>query len=367
MELTIKQERFAKALNTVSRMAASTRVNLPILSNILMVAEKNTLTLIATDMEIAIEEKIAAKVEKTGRITVPARLLAEFVSNLPKSDISLKTEGLKLEIKAEKYHSSLNGILADDFPELPKINKDKVVEIITKADLFKEVMSKVIIASSNDTTRPALTGVYFNSFEGDLYACATDGYRLAEYKFIKKIGADLRVIVPANTIQEVLRLISDDTEEITMWFDESQVRFKLDDSEITSKVIDMSYPDYRRLIPKKSDLNIRVDKEELIRMVKVAGLFSQGRGASIKIETSKAEQKMLVSAIASELGDNNSSLDTEVSEDKKVSLSSRYLLDALNQIQERQVQIGISGKLSPVVIQNVKSKDYIHIVMPVKS
>ena len=156
MEIKVLQDRLAKALNAVSRVAASTKAGLPILSNVLLRAEDNQLTLTATNMEMAMVQYVNAKASKNGTITVPAKLLAEFVANLPREEVLIKTKDEKLTISAGKYKSIINGILADDFPELPKIDEKEAVTFKINVDIFKEAVNEVIIAASNDTTLAVL-------------------------------------------------------------------------------------------------------------------------------------------------------------------------------------------------------------------
>ncbi len=367
MEVEILQDKLAKALNAVSRVAASTKAGLPILVNVLLRADDNQLTLTATNMELATVEHVDAKVAKTGTITVPAKLLAEFVSNLPKEPVTIKTTGDKMTISAGKYKSTINGILADDFPELPKIDVEKAVGFKINVDIFKEALNEVIIAASNDTTRPALTGVYFNTFEQALYIAATDGYRLADKRFVEDVQSEIKAIVPASTLQEVLRLVSDSAQEVEVQISDSLICFKMGDVEVTSKLIDASFPDYRLLIPKNTVLNLELDKAELQRMTKVAALFARASGGSIVCEALADSNTFSVSAVASELGENTATMEVEVSEDEKVALNSRYLLDALGAAKDNKILFGISSKLEPVVIRNAQTNDYTHIIMPLKS
>ncbi len=157
-------------------------------------------------------------------------------------------------------------------------------------------------------------------------------------------------------------------DEIEVLITDTQIRFRLGEIEITSKLIDASFPDYRQLIPKTSDSSILLDKAELIRMTKVAALFARDSGGSITCEAKKDEGTFSVSAVASELGENTAAMEAEgIAADGKVALNSRYLLDALNAAIEGKIVFGLSGKLAPVVIRNQKSQDYTHIIMPLKS
>jgi DNA polymerase-3 subunit beta len=231
---------------------------------------------------------------------------------------------------------------------------------------FKNGLNQVIIASSNDLTRPALTGVYFNTYDGVLAVAATDGYRLAEKKIINKVESEVAAIVPTTSLQEVMRSISDDMEEIEFSFNEDLVRFRLGEVEIISKLIDASFPDYTKLIPKENDIKIVLKREELMRVTKLAALFAKGVGGSIVCET-KGENEFLVKSVANEFGENDSKIETPVNKEGKVTLNSRFLMDALNVMDEDEICFDFAGHLAPVLLTNKKNKDYTHIVMPLNA
>lgn len=367
MEIKIAQEKLAKGLNAVSRVAAGTRAALPILNNVLIRVDEGKVTLTTTNLDMAVVDYLPATESQNGVITVPARLMAEFVGNLPRGEVvELSAKDDKVTIKAGGYSSTINGTSAEDFPELPEIDQEKVVKFQMSVEDFKAGLSQVTIAASNDMTRPALTGVYFNTFEGSLYLAATDGYRLAERKFIDKVEAEVMAIVPSASLQEVLRSLSDDMNEIEMWFDETQVRFRLGEIEITSKLIDGSFPDYRQLIPKETEVHTELKRDELTRITKLAALFAKEVGGSIVCRTSKEDGSFSVASVANELGENNSEIKADVNEDGKVTLNARFLLDALNVLGGKVVSFGFSNKLDPIVLKNVKDESYIHIIMPLK-
>lgn len=366
MKITVEQSKLAKALNSVSKVAAGGRTTLPILSNVLVKAEKNKVTLTATNLDMAIVDFLPASNIVDGDITVPARLFADFVSNLPKGEVNISTKDDKVEIAAGKYKSIINGVAATDFPELPEIDEKNAVIYKIPVDDFKDSMNMVKIAASNDTTRPELTGIYFNTNDGALYAAAIDGYRLAEKKLINKVSSDVKAIVPAAAINEVLSALSEDIDEVEMLFDESQVRFRLGEVEITSKYIDGSYPDYRKIIPSNPKVEIVVDKTEMTRVVKLAALFARGSGDSITLEASKENQNFKVYSVANEYGENDSAIETEVSDDFRGVYNSRYIQDVLNSLTSAQVKIGYSSPMEPLKFTNTDSDDYVHIVMPVR-
>ena len=366
MELSVTQENLARALSAASRVA-STKTQLPILSNILLRTEGHRLMIAATNLEIASSQMIGAKIVNEGSITIPARLITEFVSSLPKTTVKIKVTDTKLSIKADGYVSTINGVLADDFPELPTINEKTAVSYSINTDLLKQAIGQTTLTASNDSTRPVLTGVYWHSHKGALYLAATDGYRLSEKKLVAT-KSDVSAIIPTTTLQEVLRTINDDINEVEVLFDDTQVRFRISDAEITSRLIDGNFPDYRQLIPATSESTITLPRADFAQITKVAGLFARESGGSVTITANEAKGKLSLHSVASELGENTSEANAKISADGQVTLNSRYLIEALNVLDGETVEFRFSGKLSPCVLSTgQKNSDYQHIIMPLKS
>ncbi len=366
MELSVTQENLARALGAASRVASS-KTQLPILSNILLRTDDHRLLVAATNLEIATTHHIGAKIINEGAITVPARLITEFVSNLPKSAVTLKVTDNKLHITADGYNSTINGILADEFPELPTINEKTAVSYAIDTSLLKQAIGQTILTASSDTTRPVLTGVYWHSHDGSLYLAATDGYRLSSKRLVPT-KSDVSAIIPTSSLQEVIRILNEDINEVEILFDESQVRFRLNEAEITSRLIDGNFPDYRQLIPASSESVVVIPRSDFAQITKVAGLFARESGGSVTL-TADAEKDILsLHSVASELGENTSESPAEVTADGQVTLNSRYLTEALNVLDGDIVTFRFSGKLSPCVLSaGSNDVDYQHIIMPLKS
>ncbi len=366
MKIKVTQEKLSKALNNVSRTAVG-KVTLPILNNVLIRVDNKKVSLITTNLDLAIIDYLPVSNSEDGVITVPAQLLAEFINNLPKGEtIEFSTKDTKLTISAGKYSSTINGTPADDFPEIPEINEKKAVIYKITTDEFKNSLNQVLIAASNDLTRPALTGVFFNTNNNTLAIAATDGYRLAEKKIIEKVESEVKAIVPASSLQEVLRSISDDAEEIEIAFNDDLVRFRFGEVEVISKLIDASFPNYQELIPKDNNISVVLNREELSRITKLAALFSRSVGGSIICET-KSPDSFSVKSIANEFGENDSILETSVDKEGKINLNSRFLLDAINALEEKEIIFSFSDRIAPILLKNKKDSKYTHIIMPLNS
>lgn len=363
MKLQVTQENLSKALGSVARVANS-RGTLPILSNVLLKTVDGRLSIAATNLDIAITHYIGSKVSSEGSITVPARLMQDFVSSLPSGVIELKLDDYKLHINAEKYNSVINGISAEDYPVMPAIESGTSWTISGK--LLKQALQQVIVAASNDEARPVLTGVYWHTFEGKLFMVATDSYRLAEKSLIP-MSQEVNLLIPASALQDLLRILGDYEDEVTITHDDQQVLFTVGDVELVARLIEGKYPDYRKLIPRSFASQATLKKSELTNVTKVSSLFARESAGSVTIDLDATEQQLSIKSIASQIGENVASATAEVSADGSITLNSRYILDALHALSGDDVSVAFNGKLEPCVVTDPKTSDYTHVVMPLKS
>lgn len=362
MKLQITQENLNKALGNVARVASS-RNTLPILSNILIKTIDNRVAISATNLNIAITHYIGSKVSEEGAITVPARLMQDFISSLPNEIININVDETKLHIKTNSFNSTINGTPADDYPIMPKIKNGKKWQI--SASGLKKALSQVVICASSDETRPVLTGVFFHTIKDELFVVATDSYRLAEKK-VDKINQDISLLIPASAIADLLRIIDDSHDVVKVECDENQVLFSVGDVELVTRLIDGNYPDYKKLIPAKFSTSATLAKNELQNITKVSSLFARESAGSVTIEVSEENQEISIQSIASQLGENTSKSKAKVSGGGKITLNSKYLLDALSVISDNEVSVSFNEKLDPSVVSGT-DKNYVHIIMPLKS
>ncbi len=366
MEVSLTQEKLTRALAAASRIATN-KANLPVLNNVLFRVEDSKVIIAATNLELAATTSVGAKIVKPGAVTVPAKIISEFVGNLPSGTVELSTKGSALTIKSGGYTSTLNGIDAEEFPELPVINEETSIHYTLSMADFKQAINQTIFACSNDVTRPVLTGVYWHSHDGWLYLVGTDGYRLAERRLVETTS-ELEAIVPTSTLHEVLRASTDTIDEVDVLFDESQVRFRVGDMEITSRLIDGKYPNYRQLLPSDTTPVATVETSELVRTTKIAALFARESSGSITLSTENETQKLSLDSVASDVGENSSKIDAVIASDGSVSLNSRYLLEVLSVIDAKSLTISYTGKLAPIVVRpTAENPEYTHIIMPLKS
>jgi DNA polymerase III subunit beta len=363
MKLQVTQENLNKALGTVARVANS-RGTLPVLANVLLKTVNNRLSVSATNLDIAITQYIGTKVGEEGAITVPARLMQDFVSSLPSGVIELSLDDYRLRVETEQYQSVINGVSAEEFPAMPAITKGSSWKI-GGSDLRKG-LQQVIMAASGDEARPVLTGVFLHTSEGKLYMAATDSYRLAE-KELAPLAETVLLLIPVSAMQDLLRIVSDFEDEVRVTHDEQQVLFQVGDVELVARLIEGKYPDYRKLIPQSFATSAKLQRSDLLNVTKVSSLFARESAGSITIHVDEKQQQISIRSVASQLGENTATAAAAVTGTGDITLNSRYLLDALHALNGSEVIFAFNGKLEPSVIKDSTAEDYVHIIMPLKS
>lgn len=362
MNISVRQGNLAKALSAVSRIA-TTRTGLPILANILMRADDNQLTLSSTNLEVAITYNTRVQINESGAITIPAKLLADFVSNLPNTTLSLSTEGSKIKVETDGYRSTMNTNPADDYPALPEPSGDKSFQI--DAGTLKKAIARTAPIVSADVSRPVLTGVYLHTSEGDLYMAATDGYRLAQSRLMKS-DEEISAIIPGTSLEIIRQLISDGDVEVRL--DDEQISFIGEDITITSRLIDGKFLNYQQLIPKLDNYIIKVPRDDLIKTVKLTEPFARVSSNTIIVEVDVAAKILKVRSITSQLGENVSEIEIDIEkageQEFKVCLNLKFLEKALSLVDGDMATIGFNGDVLPVVVSGADA-DYRHVVMPV--
>lgn len=363
MKLQVTQENLNKALGSVARIA-STRNALPILGNVLLKATDKQLSVAATNLDIGITHYVGSKIVKEGSITVPARLMQDFIGSLPSGVIDLDLDDHKLHISAGQYTSTINGVSAEDFPVMPDITGGSTWEV--PALTFKKALQQTVFAASGDEARPVLTGVYLHTFKGDLYVVATDSYRLAEKKVMKS-KQEVSLLIPSGAMQDLLRVLGDGEEAVRVTHDDQQVLFQVGEIELVSRLVEGVYPPYRKLIPEEFSVSATMSRDDFSNITKVSSLFARESAGSITIKVDELAKQVSINSVASQLGENTASAAAEVTGSGEVTLNSRYLLDALHVFTGDKVTFQFNGKLDPSLITDPGSKDYKHIVMPLRS
>jgi len=372
MRLSCLQENLNRGLAMVGR-AVATRTTLPITNNVLLATDQSRLKLAATNLEMAITCWIGAKVEEEGEITIPARLITEFVNSLPndKIDINLAAGTKTLELKCARFEARISGIDAKDFPPIPKIEEGITTKVEVNA--LRQAISRVVFAAAVEESRPVLTGVDAQ-FDGDsLTLAAADGFRLAVYKLAiaTPVSQKTEVIIPARTLAELNRLIADQEEAVEIMVNpaKSQAIFHLKNVELVSQLVQGAFPKYDQLIPQSSSTKAVVNVAEFLRATRTASIFARDSSGIVRLETTPGVEltpgKMKISARSEEIGDDVGEIDAVVDGgESKIAFNGKYLTDVLSVLQEEQVTLETTNPSSPGVIRPVGVDNYLHVVMP---
>ena len=386
MKLSCLQENLARGLATVGRAVAS-RSTLPITQNVLLKTDQGMLMLSATNLEIAITTWIGAMIEEEGAITVPHRLLADLVNSLPNDRIDLDLAGPDVEgedgttVAGNVLHlacgravAHMNGADPADFPPVPQVGEGTATNI--DPAVLRSGIGLVAFSAASDESRPVLTGVEVKLHESSLVMAAADGFRLAVYtgQLAQPVEQDLQVIVPARTLQEVQRLVSDQSApvQVTLSPERGQVMFKLENVELVSQLLQGSFPNYEQLIPESYETRAVMELDDLKRATQSAAVFARDGSNIVRMEMMPEESteggRLKVSARSEEVGDNLDELDIEqmVGEDAKIAFNVRYLQEIVNVLGRGKVAIEVTNSSSPGVFRPAESDSYVyvHVVMP---
>ncbi|MFQ5934113.1 MAG: DNA polymerase III subunit beta [Dehalococcoidia bacterium] len=375
MKVSCLQENLSEGLNIVGR-AVATRTTLPITNNVLIATDEGRLKLSATNLEIAITAWIGAKVEEEGVITVPARLLSEFVSSLPNEqiDLALPERSSSLNIKCARFEARITGTDAEEFPPIPTVTEGLAAEI--EPEVLHAAIQNVVFAAATEDSRPVLTGVQMELKEDSMVLAAADGFRLAVHQATlgKKVPEETSVIIPGKTLSELNRLIGDQEELVSLMVNpgKSQVLFRLQNLEIVSQLIQGTFPNYGQLIPKDYVTRATVDVAEFARATRAASIFARDGSGIVRIQMSAGEGdgtgKMSVAARSEEVGDDLGEIDATVEgEPAKIAFNSKYLTDVLNVLAKGQIALETSSPSSPGVLRPLSPPEgtsYVHVVMP---
>jgi DNA polymerase-3 subunit beta len=372
MKMSCLQENLNRGLGLVGRAAAS-RTTLPITNNVLLATDQGRLKLVATNLEMAISCWIGGKIEEEGAITVPAKLLTEFVASLPadKIDINLTPKGKTLNLKCARFEARISGVDAKDFPPIPKVDDG----IVTKVEIgaLRQAVSQVVFAAATDESRPVLTGVSAE-FEGKMLTlAAADGFRLAVYKLplAKAVEQKSVAIIPARTLAELSRLASDqeETVEIKVNAAKSQILFRFKDVEMVSQLVQGNFPQFSQLIPQSFSTRVTIDVAQFLRASKTAAIFARDGSGIVRLMVAPGGDvtpgKVSISARSEEIGEDTGEIDAIVQGgEAKIAFNGKYLMDVLGVLKEQQVALEVTNPTSPGVFKPVGVDNYIHVIMP---
>jgi DNA polymerase-3 subunit beta len=378
MKISCLQENLSRGLGVVGRAVAS-RATLPVTQNVLLAADQGMLRLSATNLEIAMTTWVGAMVEEEGSVTVPARLLTEFVTSLGSDRIDLEMDpgSRVLQIKSGRSQANINGTDASEFPPIPTV--EDAVMAQAQPSALRTAITRVAFAAATEESRPVLTGVEVKLREGGFTMAAADGFRLAVHhgELSQPVPEEMSVIIPARTMTELQRLLGDRDEPVDIMLtpQKGQVMFRLqggDTVELVSQLLQGTFPNYDQLIPQGYTTRAILDLQQTLRAARTAAIFARDGSNIVRMhvmpngEGEEGGGRLLISARSEEVGDNEDVVDVAEleGEEGKIAFNSRYLLDVLSVLERGRVAIETTTSSSPGVFKPTDSDDYVHVVMP---
>lgn len=366
MKISVERSDLLKALGHVQNVVER-RNTIPILSNVLISAEGDAISLVATDLDIEITEQAAAVVEAPGDLTAPAHTLYDIARKLPDgAQVQLKiSSDNRLDVDAGRAHFTLPLLPSGDFP---KMTADGFTHnFVMKASELARLIDKTRFAISTEETRYYLNGIYVHAHEGALRAVATDGHRLAMSEMDLPAGAEglPGVIIPRKTVAEVRRLIDGSEADIALSVSDAKIRFNLGNAVLTSKLIDGTFPDYERVIPRNNQRQLVIDNKVFSSAVDRVATISAEKSRSIKLSL---EQDTLALVVDNpESGNAHEDLMVDYgSESLEIGFNAKYLLDVTNQIEGQDATFMLDGPASPALVTDSNDPASLFVLMPLR-
>ena len=374
MEIKANSSDLLKALNHIHGIV-EVRHTLPILSNIVLSAENNELSLSSTNLDIFCSDKIDAEIVNSGEISVPAITFFEIVKRLPSgSDVilSMGDEDTELILKCGRSKFNLSTLRTEDFPILS--DKDLSTNFVISADELSRMIDKTKFAISNEETRYYLNGIFFHKAESNsikfLRAVATDGHRLAQYDIPLPQGAEeiTGIIIPKKTVFELRKVLDDADGDVSVSLNENKIKFSFNNLKIVSKVIDGTFPDYTKVIPQNNDKKFKTNNSELknaIDRVSAVAINEETKSKAIKLTIEN--NKLNLSVESQSKGSAKEEIDISYSNEKvNIGFNSRYLLDICNEVDGDEIDVNLLDSISPAIILDKTDENLFFVLMPMR-
>lgn len=370
MKLSIDRSALLRALNHVQSVVER-RNTIPILSNVLMKAEDGVLALSATDMDLEVNESVAANVTMAGATTAPAGTFHEIVRKLPDDaevELELNAEGTQITVRSGRSQFKLSCLPVADFPEISTGELPSGFSL--PASDLRALIDRTKFAMSTEETRYYLNGIYVHEADNDgvkvLRAVSTDGHRLARFEMPLPEGAAgmPAVIIPRKAIGEIRKLIEDAADLIQISLSENKIRFAFDHIVLTSKLIDGTFPDYQRVIPQGNDKIVEIDPKVFSRAIDRVSTISDGKSHALKITLDG--KLMTLSASSPEAGSATEELEVNGDANMEIGFNAKYLLDITSQIEGDGCRLTLADSASPTIIQDNSDPSSLYVLMPLR-
>lgn len=367
MKVHCSKEALLTGVNTVQR-AVSAKNTMPILQSISLKAEEQKLIFTATDLEIGIRCEVPAQTEIEGNVVLPAKLFTEIVRKLPDTTISLFSQEESIHLQYYNSEILLKGYDPDEFPLLPDLLDPTVFSL--PANLFRSMIRETVFACGTEENRPVFSGLLLEIDQQTLRLVATDTHRLA-YRLAEisnPEGIKFSGIIPAKTMSEIYRLLKDDDEDVAIRFTDAQVSFQFGSVHLISRLIEGQFPNYKQVIPQSCETKVYLSVGEFMDAIERASLLTRDNTAGASIVRLAIKDNVIHIDHTSEIGRIAEQVYVEKEgNDLNISFNAKFVLDVLRVIESEQILFELSGPHSAAVIRNLTDKNYIYLILPVRT
>ncbi len=367
MKIVIPRQDLLDAVNKV-KTVVSAKSALPILSHILLEAEKGRLRLSATDLKVSIECSVDCEVKKAGSLTVSSQRLASILSELPDADIALELgESNVIRLECGKIHTRLFSMSPEEFPPIRQL--EDVEPLVLQQKLLKGIFDKTAFAICTDQARYNLTGLLVELKNGTLTAVATDGRRMSLYREGDGIvdGVKLKVIVPGKLIQELMRLLGDEG-DVNVYLGENQAAFEFDSLRLTTALIEGTFPNYEMVVPQKHDKVLKLSTAQLLEAVRRTRTMTNEKFNSVRFKLEDAVLKL--SVVTPEVGEYEEEIAVDYEGDSmEIAFNPDFLVDILKHLDTESTQVVLKDAMSPGILKpfvDDGEDKYVNVVMPIR-
>lgn len=362
MKIKINQKDLSKHIN-IAQKGISSRTTLQILDGILLEAYKGRLRLIGTDLEISIETYVNCEIEEEGAIVVNSKIFGDIVKKLPDAPIYIHVDNNNINIKCENSEFNIIGNSSKEYPDLPLILDHTSFELPN--DLFKSAIRQTVFATTQDETRPSLTGVLIEIENKLISFVALDGYRLSLRKLPIESDVQLKIIIPGRALNELNKILEDNEEIMKIAAAPGHVVFNTGDTIVYSRLLEGQFFNYREIIRKDHKTSVTVNKREFQNSLERASLLAKEEKANL-VKLNIVNEQILIKS-NSEIGNVNEVINADVNgENINIAFNSRYILEGIKIIDSEEIQLNFMGSLNPCIIKPIQDENYIYLVLPVR-
>lgn len=365
MKITCVLEKLRSAVVKTEKITTK-KASLPVLECLLLEVVDNALVIRSTNLDIGIEITVPVKVKKPGRVAVPATVLSQYLSNLPTDgSVELEHNSKTLTISGDTFKTEIKTHDDNEFPSIPSVNSGNETQIST-SQITKGFRS-VWYAASPSSMKPELSSVYmYSDDEGALYFVATDSFRLAEKVIPDANINDISILIPHRNVAEIIRILTDVDTSATITVGENQMTIITDDIYISSRLIDGSFPDYKKIIPDSSQVTVTIPTQIFANTLRVSDIFSD-KFNQLTITTDPQKNHLSLTTSNTDVGENTTNIPVEISgEEISINFNHRYITESFQSINSENLTLNLSAN-APMVIHPTKDKTFQYLVMPMSS